>query len=207
MLLDSGGLPSGYKQCEYLETQGGQWIETDILAKRGLSLECKVLITQINDDFFCGVRKDSGNTRFYLLNFNSSYGFSATIGSWNTTYTAYYKPTPILNIPYVIKSIVTSTSTYIKVNDIERTKNINSGLAFTQTLPLFGGKTLNNTVANVYSKAGTRCYYARLYDNDVLVRNFIPALDKNGKPCMYDLVSKKPFYNQGADEFLYELKE
>ncbi len=39
--------------------------------------------------------------------------------------------------------------------------------------------------------------------NDELIMNLLPCLDKNGKPCMYDNVSKKPFYNEGTGEFLY----
>ena len=35
--------------------------------------------------------------------------------------------------------------------------------------------------------------------------NLIPALDRNGTPCMYDTVSKQTFYNAGTGEFLYEL--
>lgn len=33
----------------------------------------------------------------------------------------------------------------------------------------------------------------------------IPSLDPNGKPCMYDTISKQPFYNVGSGEFGYEL--
>lgn len=39
--------------------------------------------------------------------------------------------------------------------------------------------------------------------NDALIMNLLPCLDKNGTPCMYDTVSRKPFYNQGTGEFLY----
>jgi hypothetical protein len=35
------------------------------------------------------------------------------------------------------------------------------------------------------------------------VFNFIPALDTNKRPCLYDTVSKQPFYNAGTGEFLY----
>ena len=35
--------------------------------------------------------------------------------------------------------------------------------------------------------------------------NLIPALDRNGTPCMYDTVSKQTFYNERTGEFLYEL--
>lgn len=33
--------------------------------------------------------------------------------------------------------------------------------------------------------------------------SLVPALDNTGAPCMYDLVSKKPYYNAGSGDFLY----
>lgn len=39
--------------------------------------------------------------------------------------------------------------------------------------------------------------------NDELIMNLSPCLDKSGKPCMYDTVSKQPYYNEGTGEFLY----
>lgn len=48
-----------------------------------------------------------------------------------------------------------------------------------------------------------RIWYFKIYDNNELVGDLIPALDENGTPCMYDTVSKKTYYNQGTGEFLY----
>lgn len=42
--------------------------------------------------------------------------------------------------------------------------------------------------------------------NEELIMNLLPYLDTNGTPCMYDTVSKTPFYNQGTGEFLYKEK-
>lgn len=33
--------------------------------------------------------------------------------------------------------------------------------------------------------------------------DLIPCLDDNGRPCMFDRVSRKSFYNSGTGEFLY----
>lgn len=33
--------------------------------------------------------------------------------------------------------------------------------------------------------------------------DMVPALDETGAPCMYDLVSRTPFYNAGTGDFLY----
>lgn len=53
--------------------------------------------------------------------------------------------------------------------------------------------------------ANCRIYYFKMYDNDVLVRDFIPVLDENNVPCMYDRVTKQFYYNSGTGDFTYEL--
>lgn len=43
-------------------------------------------------------------------------------------------------------------------------------------------------------------FSAKLASGEV---NFIPAIDPTGAPCMFDLVSRKPFYNAGTGDFIY----
>lgn len=52
--------------------------------------------------------------------------------------------------------------------------------------------------------ANARIYYFQIYDNDELVRDFIPVLDPNNVPCMYEKVSQTYYYNAGTGTFLYE---
>ena len=59
------------------------------------------------------------------------------------------------------------------------------------------GDTSTQYIGNIKVKGAT------IKNSGVLVRNFIPAIDPSGTPCMYDLVSKTPFYNQGAGTFSY----
>ena len=44
--------------------------------------------------------------------------------------------------------------------------------------------------------------YFQIYDNDTLVRDFVPVLDKDDIPCMYDKVERKFYYNQGTGDFI-----
>ena len=44
-------------------------------------------------------------------------------------------------------------------------------------------------------------YIAVKYDGE-LVQNFIPVLDPTGAPCMYDTVTRQPFYNSGTGAFI-----
>lgn len=48
-----------------------------------------------------------------------------------------------------------------------------------------------------------KLYSFKIYDNDALVRDFIPVLNNNGIPCLYDRVNNEFYYNQGTGEFLY----
>ena len=47
-----------------------------------------------------------------------------------------------------------------------------------------------------------RLYHFRLYNGDTLVRDFIPVLDQNDTPCLYDRVSRTLFYNVGTGDFI-----
>jgi len=56
--------------------------------------------------------------------------------------------------------------------------------------------------------AGTspaKIYNYKIYDNDVLVRDYIPAIDTNGVVCLYDRVTQTYFYNQGTGSFTASL--
>ena len=36
------------------------------------------------------------------------------------------------------------------------------------------------------------------------IRDFVPCLDENGVACMYDLITKTPYYDGSNQEFSYE---
>ena len=54
------------------------------------------------------------------------------------------------------------------------------------------------------AKARMKLYYFKIYENDVLIRDFIPVLDQNNVACLFDLVSQTFFYNAGTGIFSYE---
>lgn len=55
------------------------------------------------------------------------------------------------------------------------------------------------------TKKSISIYYIRVFDdNDILIHEFLPYLDKNNKPCMMDTITGKAYYNSGTGEFTYE---
>lgn len=70
---------------------------------------------------------------------------------------------------------------------------------------LFGSFDGDTSTTQV-SKTAYKLYSCKIYNNGVLVRDFIPMLDENDVACLYDKVSKAYFYNAGTGDFLYEEK-
>lgn len=57
--------------------------------------------------------------------------------------------------------------------------------------------------ADMIAKSGVRIYSYKVWDNnDSIVRNFVPALDGNDTPCLYDKVEGKFYYNAGTGNFI-----
>ena len=48
-----------------------------------------------------------------------------------------------------------------------------------------------------------RLYYFQIFDNNALVRDYIPVIDSSERPCLFDKVSRECYYNQGTGEFLW----
>lgn len=63
------------------------------------------------------------------------------------------------------------------------------------TLFDYDSRTKYNLIGNIYEFQIKRA--------EKIVLNLIPCLDYNNRPCMYDTVSKKTYYNKGTGEFLH----
>ena len=51
------------------------------------------------------------------------------------------------------------------------------------------------------NKGSFKLYDCKLYENDTLIRDYIPVIDNNNVACLYDKVSGQFFYNQGSSDF------
>lgn len=72
----------------------------------------------------------------------------------------------------------------------------------TTAIGLFGA--LANGVFQSWSPMdGMILHGFKIYENDVLVHNFVPALDSNDIPCVYDEVAEEYKYNLGSGSFEY----
>ena len=71
------------------------------------------------------------------------------------------------------------------------------------SLCFFGCDTGND---KLYGDKGIKFYYLKIYEGENLVKDFIPVLDTNNKPCMYEKIGKTFHYNTGEGEPTYGRK-
>lgn len=195
-------LPDEYTKLEYIKNSIGAWIDTGIMPSNDMIFETKIDFdtSKIADDFFSSLRQDTGNTRYYLLNFNQNYAFAVC----NTTWPGVTILKTQVTAPYEIKSHIEQTKVTLQVNDVVKSLGSNLAVLPNHTLPLFAGITTISTAQSVKNPAyQIKCYYARYIDNGELVRDFIPCRRKSdNKVGMYDSVTGEFFTSVSTNNFI-----
>ena len=186
-------LPSGYTECEYLVSTGTQYINTGIAFTNSDTKSFSAIVsrdTKDNTDRGFGVAVTGG------LHFVFDEGYRIRTGGGNTS-TA---PTYEIGQKYNIKAFYDSSKRRCITIDEERNYIGSAYSASQANLLLFALQTSSG-------KWVGKCYAAFVEDaNGNKVADFIPSLNPQGRPCMYDIVRKTPYYNIGSGEFQYKLK-
>ena len=83
------------------------------------------------------------------------------------------------------------------VNGVTYSANVDKSNATYLNYSMYLGNF--NNVGKPYTKGCKMNVYGfTIYDNGVLIQDLRPCIDPNGVVCMYDMVTKKYFYNQGT---------
>lgn len=189
-------LPVGFTQLQYIESDGTQVIDIDISG----------------DATFIGTAQsttDSPTTSQVLIansgassghwfgvqspNAGSSFAKRWGLGAINTASTTIYGTTKV-----DFEIIFTQSSQYGTVND-QVLKRESSTSAHTNWVAFAGGTT------PLYGFIG-KVWGLKVVQNDVLVRNLIPAKNSSNVVGMYDLVSGRFFRSSTASNFVAGLE-
>ena len=198
---DPINLPSGYTKCVYLQSDGTQWIDTGHIPTDETGLRIKAQRLNYGDFVPFGANtSDSVYVQAPRWNTSSKY----MVYSWNT-YSAPFQYDKGDDLIYS-SSLNLYNDRTIRMNseDTNWTGLLSSTLGtMTYSLWLFS-YNYRGAYNATYGKWGGRIYRAQITQGDTLIRDFVPCLDANNRPCMYDLVTQEPYYNQsGGVEFAY----
>ena len=186
-------LPSGYKRLEYIQSTGTQYINTGFKPNQDtrtiMDFELLSVVGQYADPIF-GVRTSSSSKAYYLW----SSGYNTT----NERYQSGYN----------------NGSTYPSIarvgrHIVDKNKNITAidGVTTTSTYAVFStdwNMLLFNSYNNgkLYGKTTKmRLYSCQIYDNGILIRDYIPCQATDGKIGLWDDVNSVFYGNAGTGTF------
>lgn len=187
-------IPANFTEVEYLESSGTQYIDTGYIASNTSGFKIDIMPLQATDKYFIGSRPRLNSDDRFLAGSNT--GPQVYIG-WNTNNFVNWT----LNNVHTVQNNFMNSRT--KVLDGTTIAQITSDLLSqgTRTVYLFSAND-----ANAVSMDTCRIYKVQISEGSVIVRDFVPCLDNNNVPCMYDKVSGQAFYNAGTGSFTYGRK-
>ena len=184
------GQPQGLiTYVEYIESSGMQYIDTGFNPNNNSRVVIKFQGGTSSEILWLfGGRNSNSNGTVGLLWYGARwnadyagnqqrYAFSGSI-KLNTLVTADYN-----------KNVVT-------LNEYQHTFSQKS---FQSNYPL--ALLAVNTGGVISGEMSGKLYYAQIYDNGVLIRDYLPCKDKSGVACLYDKVSGEYVYNSGSGAF------
>ena len=196
----------GYVPVEYLESTGTQYIDT------GFAFDDVLRPNIFTLDFTIAIIKN-------ITGSNVPPGFSGA-GSYvmKTEHFAWNNPNCVGMYSYNGNSLVGSVCNLIPYESYNFRYEFNQSAGTLIRYSSLGEETTTYTYnsllptsnANIYlfkTNGATSGQPIRIYrwiyeSNGVKIRDFIPVLDMNGTPCMFDKVEQKFYYNQGTGDFI-----
>lgn len=181
------------KECEYLQNDGTQYIDTGVYANKTTEIECKFdnlyYTTDINNsrtNFIFGAANAYTSNAF---EFSANYGFS----TYGTTSRYINFDTP-QGVHTVLKK---QAQTYLD-GTLKGTSNSTTSFITPYTIKLFA--TIRNQNPLFTINGGTKIYYYKHINNGILVRDMVPV-SYNGTPGLWDKVEWKFYANAGSGSF------
>ena len=190
-------LPTGYQRCKFLKKSGTAYIDTGIIPDKSMDYDVVFDV----ESTYSGSLYVFGSDSSYQNGFNLGCDFRNEEGiRFCKFYTLnYYKTYIKLNsgVQYYVQMGENQFAVNSKVISA-----ISGSYVCAYSLILFGTNRNGQAMVNDTYCKNLRIYSFTISKDGKKIMNLIPALDRNGTPCMYDTVSKQTFYNEGTGEFL-----
>lgn len=184
------GLPEGYTALEYIQSSGSQYIDTGrkLTQDSDITIDFSI-VGEINRNAgIFGSRESASKNNLALFQITNPNTFNGDFSEY-------------LNHRFTTASSLEGTKIRMNkagvwVNDILKKSWSDVADFETPTNGLIFDIGTNNWTGN---KAVMQLYSY----TDGNTQKLVPCLDTEGVPCMYDLVSQKPFYNAGTGSFTW----
>lgn len=179
-------LPSGYTQVEYIESSGTQYIDTGFKPNQDTRVVAKAKYTSVSGSVcLFGTRYATNAER---------YEFFASSNSFRTSYNT------------IATAIGTANTNVIDIDKNKNVTSINGTIVSTYTYAAF--QCANNLYLFADNQNGTVSMFSsavvysfQIYDNNTLVRDYVPCVNADGVAGLYDAVNGVFYGNAGTGSF------
>ena len=197
-------LPSAFQEVEYIESAGTQYVDTQCIVNSStkVKLESALSVAYTSQSQYACIIGTTGNSTSnpaFCIYVNTQYvggrfgqypsGTTASLFSlveWGTN-TKHYIECEINSLSVDNQTPITASMEYATLSN---------------SLKLFVRGGYNSAVFNSDSYSKAKLYSCKIYDNDVLVRNFVPCYRKSDNEIgLYDLVNGVFYINAGTGTF------
>ena len=180
-------LPEGYTALEYIQSSGTQYIDTGrkLTQDSDITIDFK-LINNNKSVGILGSRESAAKNNLAMFRDGDLF-----VGDFSEYPKYRFKTNSSFN-----RTKIRMNKTGVLVNGVLNTSWSGVANFETPTNGLIFDVGNNNWTGN---KAVMQLYGY----TDGNAQKLVPCLDTEGVPCMYDLVSQKPFYNAGTGSFTW----
>ena len=180
-------LPEGYTALEYIQSSGTQYIDTGrkLTQDSDITIDFK-LINNNKSVGILGSRESAAKNNLAMFRDGGLF-----VGDFSEYPKYRFKANSSFN-----RTKIRMNKTGVLVNGVLNTSWSGVANFETPTNGLIFDVGNNNWTGN---KAVMQLYSY----TDGNTQKLVPCLDTEGVPCMYDLVSQKPFYNAGTGSFTW----
>ena len=179
-----------YQEVEYIESTGTQYIDTGFIPNQDTSIELSLYTSQLGAQDFLGTSSSSGGYVYGLYD-----GYSSTWDNYNDDI-------PIYNGHISGTLLISKAKEKTTITGDYNTNYTHGNTSFiaAHSLYLFARWTSSS---GAYRPASMKCYSFKIWDNNTLVRNFIPVYRKSdGEVGLYDTVNNEFYRNIGTGVFI-----
>lgn len=196
----SVGLPDGFTAVEYIQTSGSQRIDTGVKSSASVGLSADFCLVDASTIQNLASVYDPYKKYQLMVLAASSWGSPDGAVWFVCGYSAiqYFKKADTDRHVYHFNADGQYT---VEMDGIQYAKADPSQTTFpadARNLWLF---VRNSPSVDGYARM--KLYSCAMYDGGRKIRDFKPCLDADGVPCLYDLISKTAFYNQGRGSFTW----
>ena len=189
------GLPKDYKQLEYIETTGTQYIDTGFIPNQDTRVVCEFMFTsKVNLSCLYGSKTKVGSNdySFRLSSANNVMRWQPIYGTQYGTFT---------DIPVDTDwHISDHNKNEVYFDNVLKTQSPFTYTEFTAPNTLAIGASKTGSSVSTYCKARFKSF--KIYDNGIMVRDLLPCKASDGRIGMYDTLNGVFYDNKGTDNFV-----